>query len=182
MKHCKIVLIHGNQTLRWNYAWLPWLTAEIQKLGLPIMAETFPDSVMAREQYWIKFLEKHAKADQDTIMIGHSSGAVCAMRYAETHRILGSILVAAAYTDLEDDLEKQSGYFDRPWNWGAIKRNQQWIVQFASADDEYIPIAEARHIHQQLNSQYFEYKDRGHFLRGQKQFPEVLRELINRLN
>ncbi len=181
MKNCKVILIHGNQTLRWDYAWLPWVKEELEKLGVEVFAETFPDSIIAREKYWIKFIEKYAKADENTILIGHSSGALCAMRYAEKHQILGSVLVSAAHTDLDDDLERQSGYFDRPWDWEKIKNNQQWIIQFSSTDDEYIPIEEAQHIHKYLDTEYHEFSDRGHFLKGQLQFPELVSELKRKL-
>ena len=43
---------------------------------------------------WLPDLEELG-ADERTILIGHSSGAVAAMRYAESHRVLGSILVYA---------------------------------------------------------------------------------------
>ncbi len=51
-----------------------------------------------------------------------------AMRYAETHRILGSALRRGYYTDLGIEAERLSGYFDTPWNWEAIKQNQRWIM------------------------------------------------------
>jgi len=66
------------------------------------------------------------------------------------------VLIAAAYTDLDDETEKISGYFDTPWNWQKIQKNQHWILQFASVDDPYIPIQEARFIHQKLNTDYYE--------------------------
>lgn len=181
MKKYRIVLIHGNQTLRWSYAWLPWAKKTLENEGFEVIAETFPDSIIAREKYWIKFLEKIVRPDENTILVGHSSGALCAMRFAEKHAILGSILVSAAHTDLGDELEKQSGYFDRPWDWEAIRRNQQWIVQFSSTDDKFIPIEEARFVHQKLETDYFEFSDRGHFLKNQREFPELISELKKKL-
>jgi pimeloyl-ACP methyl ester carboxylesterase len=62
--------------------------------------------------------------DSETVLVGHSSGAIAAMRLAETHAILGSVLVGAYHTHLGMGTEKLSGYFDRPWQWDAIKRNQ----------------------------------------------------------
>jgi|GEM_PF-2450317 predicted GNAT family N-acyltransferase len=85
------------------------------------------------------------------------------MRYAESHKILGSILIGACYTDLGYDAEKQSHYYDKPWQWDKIRDNQKWIVQFASTDDPYIPIDEPRHVHRSLGTEYHEYTDRGHF-------------------
>ena len=59
--------------------------------------------------------------------------------------------------------EKLSGYFDTPWNWEKMKKNQQWVVLFASQDDPWIPIAEPRYIHHHLNCEYHEYTNEGHF-------------------
>ena len=102
--------------------------------------------------------------DENTILIGHSSGAVAAMRYAETHRLLGSILVGVCHTDLGDSGEAASGYYSAPWRWDHIRDHQQWIAIYHSVDDPHIPVAEPRFVAAQLKCQYFEFEDRGHFL------------------
>lgn len=56
-----------------------------------------PDSVIARSNYWLPFLEEHVKAGENDVLIDWSSGAVAAMRYAETHTIKGSILISPCY-------------------------------------------------------------------------------------
>ena len=104
------------------------------------------------------------------------------MRFAENNQLLGTVLVSAAYTDLDDDMEKQSGYFSRPWQWDKIKENQKWIIQFGSKDDPYIPLEEFRHIHKVLNSEYFEFSDRGHFMDNQDTFPEIIKVIKEKLN
>ena len=68
-----------------------------------------------------------------------ASGAAAAMRFAETRRVLGIVLVSAYTTDGGDETERTSGYFDRPWDWAAIKENAGFIVQFASEDDPFLP-------------------------------------------
>ena len=143
-----------------------------------------PDNILAREKYWISFIENELHADKNTIIIGHSSGAVAAMKYAETHKILGSVLIGASYTDLGDENEKASGYFDRPWQWDSIKNNQNWIIQFASTDDPYIPIKEPRHIHKMLDTEYIEDTDERHYtgLNHDKfEFPELLEVILLKL-
>lgn len=94
------------------------------------------------------------------------------MRYAENHKILGTVLVAPCYTDLGEESEKVSGYYDLPWNWEDIIKNQKWIIQFASVDDPFIPVAEARFIHEKLGSEYHEL-NQGHFY-PQDTFPELI--------
>ena len=121
----KAILIPGNGGGSPQDNWFPWLEKELPKLGIEVINVQFPDPELARKKFWLPFIEKLG-ADENTILIGHSSGGLAAMRYAETNKLLGSILVGACYTDLGYDSERQSGYYDDPWNWDAIKKNQKW--------------------------------------------------------
>jgi predicted alpha/beta hydrolase family esterase len=80
---------------------------------------------------------------------------------------------------LDNQGERLSGYFDEPWHWDAIKRNQRWIIQFASTDDPWIPIEEPRFVRDRLHSEYHEYRDQGHF--GSDREKETFPELIDAL-
>lgn len=180
--NAKAIIIRGNGDTHPDEIWFPWLKEQLEKISIPTTNVGFPDPDLARMSEWVPFIEKLG-ADKSTILVGHSSGALAAMRFVETHEILGLVLVAPCYTDLGDEHERASGYFDKPWEWESIKRNQQWIVQFSSPDDPYIPISEARYVHEQLDSRYFELPARGHFGgdRGEKQFPELLLEIKSEL-
>lgn len=179
MRNIKAILMPGNGGGTPQDNWFPYLESQLPKLGVSVTNRQFPDAMLARESHWLPFV-KELGADENTILIGRSSGAVAAMRFAETNQILGSVLVGACYTDLGEENEKQSGYYNRSWNWEAIKNNQKWIIQFASTDDPFIPIKEARHIHSHLNTEYFEYQDQGHFGHGANprfEFPQLLEAL-----
>ncbi|PIZ60590.1 alpha/beta hydrolase [Candidatus Shapirobacteria bacterium CG_4_10_14_0_2_um_filter_40_12] len=181
----KCIFIHGNGGGSVFDHWFPWLKNELEKLDLSVISRDFPDRELARQDIWLPFLKNELKADTSTIIIGHSSGALAAMRYAEKYSIYASVLVGAPYTDLGDENERLSGYYDRPWNWSRIKANQKWILQFHSPDDPYIPIEEARFIHQQLDSEYYELPNRQHFGgegdQDQKTFPELLEALKKKI-
>jgi len=168
----KAILIHGNGGGTAEDIWLPYLERELTAVGLDVINRTFPDNVKARARFWLPFLEQLGAGD-DTILIGHSSGAVAAMRYAETHRLLGSVLVGVCHTDLGDGGEAASGYYRAPWQWEQIRRNQQWIGIYQSSDDPLIPVAEARFVAAQLKCSYFEFTDRGHFV-DSREFPEIV--------
>ncbi|HYE86197.1 MAG TPA: alpha/beta hydrolase [Vicinamibacterales bacterium] len=168
----RAILIHGNGGSTAGDIWLPWLERELTALGLDVTNETFPDNVKARASIWLPHLEALA-ADERTILIGHSSGAVAAMRYAETHRLAGSVLVGVCHTDLGDAFEKASGYYAAPWQWQRIREAQPWITIYSSLDDPHIPIEEPRYVAAQLRCSYFEFSDRGHFV-NQRQFPEIV--------
>lgn len=183
MNPIKVILIPGNGGGIPQDNWFPYLERELPKLGITVINKQFPDPVLARQEFWIPFI-KELGADENTILIGHSSGAIAALRFAEKNKILGSILVGAYYTDLGYESEKESGYFDTPWNWRSIMNNQRFIIQFASVDDPFIPIEEARMIHKNLNTEYHEYEDQKHFGHDSDpklEFPELFEFLKQNL-
>jgi hypothetical protein len=76
----------------------------------------------------------------------------------EKHKLKGLILVSACHTDLGMESEAISNYYphadgSNPWDWNAIKSNAQWIVQFHSLDDPFIPIEEARYVAEHVKSE-----------------------------
>lgn len=175
----RVILIHGNGGCTAADGWLPFAERNLSALGLDVVNRTFPDNVRARAGIWLPFLEELG-ADDRTVLIGHSSGAVAALRYAESHRVLGSVLVGVCHTDLGDPGERASGYYRAPWRWEDIRRNQQWIGIFQSDDDPHIPVSEARFVAAQLRGSYFELTGRGHFT-NREAFPELVQFVQRRL-
>lgn len=180
----KAILIHGNGGCKPTDNWMPYVKEQLEKAGITVLAPQFPDAQLARASYWLPFLKNELKADENTILIGHSSGALAAMRFAEQHKLLGTALIGTSHTDLGLEQERLSGYFDTPWNWEAITRNQDWILLYASTDDPWIPIAEARYIRDKLQPDYFEYTDQGHFGGDyyKPTFPELVEKLKEKLH
>ncbi len=174
------MIIPGNGNADISQFWYPFLKNELEKLGIEVIAKNMPDPDLARKEFWLPFIEKQTNGDEQTILIGHSSGAVAILRYLEAHKIEGAVLIGACYTDLSDEKEKASGYYDDPWQWEKIKQNAKWIVQFASTDDPYISIEEARYVRYHVNPDYHEYTDRGHFMTNE--FPELVEAIKRKLN
>jgi hypothetical protein len=81
------------------------------------------------------------------------------MKLLETVKLYGVVLVAAAHTDLGDSLERQSGYFDKEWNWEAMKPNATFIHQFHSINDHCIPVHEARFVADRLAGNNHTYEE-----------------------
>jgi len=150
-------------------------------MGFPVALENFPDPDTALESSWIPYIhDKLAKGSEKIILIGHSSGAVASMRYLEKYKAVGCILVSAYWTDLGMESEAISNYFSRPWNFKTIGENAEWIVQFGSTDDPFIPVSEMRHVSQNLSEsatefQYIGYEDKGHYI--SEDFPDLIKLL-----
>lgn len=172
------MLVPGNGDADLNEIWYPYVKRELEKLGLMVIAKKMPDSNLARKEYWLPFIAQQIGED-NAILIGHSSGALAIMRYAETHKVLGLILISACHTDLGDEKERASHYFDEPWQWDKIKQNTQWIIQFGSTDDPYISIKEMHYVRDKLKTEYYEFADRGHF--NIEEFPEIIKTIKKKL-
>jgi len=180
----QVVFAPGNGGCTTKELWFPSLQRELESRGIKVIAAEFPDPELARASYWLPFLREELHVNEDTVIVGHSSGAIAAMRYAEQYPILGSVLVGNYYTHLNMDSEKQSGYFDTPWQWEKIRKNQKWTVIFASQDDPWIPIEEPRFVHQQLQCEYHEFTNQGHFGGDyiKTMFPELTTALLANLH
>jgi predicted alpha/beta hydrolase family esterase len=98
--------------------WYAWLQDQLEKDPtdrFTVILEDMPDPHAARESHWVPFIRNSLKIDEKTILIGHSSGCEAIMRLIEKEKVRGVILVAACHTDLSDENEKASEYYDRPW-------------------------------------------------------------------
>jgi len=170
----RFVYIHGNGSTSWEVAWAVWLQKKLKGMGYETHFDTMPDPKHARRSVWIPYLQDELKTGTQDVIIGWSSGAVAAMRYAEDHKIMGSILISPCYTDRGEESEKVSGYYDDPWQWHAIKSNQKRIALFFGDDDPYIPQSEFAYIAVHLGPDKHKIPGAGHFEQRQD-FPELLR-------
>ncbi|KAG8549557.1 hypothetical protein GDO81_020822 [Engystomops pustulosus] len=90
--------------------WYGWTKKRLDKIpNFKCLLRNMPDPFTARESIWLSFMESDLQCDNKTIVIGHSSGAAAAMRFAETHQLFAIILVAAYTSDLGDENERESG-------------------------------------------------------------------------
>ena len=167
----KAIILPGNNNCRITSNWYQQVKKELEDMGIEVVAENMPDPKLARKEFWIPFIKERAGKEDDLILIGHSSGATAILKYLEDNRCRLAILAGTYYTDLDDELEKKSGYFDEPWKWDNIKENSKIII-FASEDDPYIDISEPRFMKGRLDAEYHEFSSRGHF--EDREFPELV--------
>jgi uncharacterized protein len=97
------------------YAWLEGTLTKDSSGRFIVILEDMPDPHAARESYWVPFIRQTLKADEKTILVGHSSGCAAILRVLEEDKVRGVVLVAAGRTDLDEDEDKDSEYYNRPW-------------------------------------------------------------------
>ena len=158
--------------------WYAWMERTLKKeFGdeVHVALENMPDPVTARRELWLPFTREKMGADEHTVVLGHSSGAVAAVRLAEETKLYGIILVGVCHTDLGDANERASNYYPLPdgsnqWRWEQAVANTNFVSIFASADDPFLPYSEQEHVRDQLckkeGSKFFGFpaeEGRGHW-------------------
>uniref|UniRef100_A0A6B2LMB2 Retinoblastoma-binding protein 9 n=1 Tax=Arcella intermedia TaxID=1963864 RepID=A0A6B2LMB2_9EUKA len=171
MKVSKIILVPGNG-VGWenldNKVWYGWLKRTVEaQLHVP------------ERPSWMPFILNDLACDADTIIVGHSSGAACALRLLEKTRVRGVFLVSAYTSDLGYATERASGYFNRPFQWATMKSNTDFVVQFHGEDDHLVPLAEGELVAQELGTEFRVIEGGGHFQQGTfEQLFEAIRNKI----
>lgn len=112
----RIVLIPGNGV--YEVKWSMWYPSVIDTLAQATDVKTgqllfpgggvlrnFPDPLYAHENIWIQFMRDDIQINEEDVVIGHSSGAAAIMRYIETYKVKGVVLVSAYQSDLGDETE-----------------------------------------------------------------------------
>lgn len=141
MARRNVAIVPGNGAGCASANFYPWLATELRARGYDVALEEMPDPDVAREAVWLPFIRETLGAGPDTLVVGHSSGACAAVRLAETDKLFGVVAVSLTPDDLGDANERASGYYDRPWLWDKVRTNVAHVVQFASTDDPFIPLA-----------------------------------------
>jgi predicted alpha/beta hydrolase family esterase len=150
--------------------WYSWLAERLVASNRfsEVACQTMPDPHAAKRKIWLPFmLSTLGCADPSTIVVGHSSGAVAALRLLEDNKLAGAVLVSSCHTDLGDAGEQAAGYYPPKggnWKWPNIRDNAGGnIVVLHSDNDPFIPIAEAQFVADSLHVPLHVKPGRSHF-------------------
>lgn len=137
----RAVIIHcwgGNP----EYAWYPWVKAELEKTGYQVSVPAMPDTDEPRLDKWLPCLKAViGDPDEELILIGHSIGTVTIMRYLESlggAQRIGKAILVAGFTD-QLGFRELENFFEKPLDFKKIKAAcAQGIAVIQSDDDQYV--------------------------------------------
>ena len=138
------VIIHG------VYAnpeenWFPWLKKELEAQGYEVMVPKFPTPIGQSPESWLRVLsEIEGKINEETVLIGHSLGAVFTLRYLEQakKKIKAAYLVAGFFQPLNSPYDEvNKPFLEKPFEWEKIISNSERFFVICSDDDQYIPLS-----------------------------------------
>lgn len=192
-----VIICPGNgcaDILRSN--WYGTLHQQLRERNIPCICRDFPDPYAARRSVWIPHIHSLAESTTDNggggdadnvVLVGHSSGAQAALRYAEIHPCRAAVLVAAAYSDLGDPSERASGYYplsdtQNLYDFASMKKNCPVWYQFHSDNDPFIPLPEAEQIRDGLglveDDTYIVLPGRSHFFEPFDELLKVIERIV----
>jgi len=96
----RVFIIHGWEADP-ESNWFPWLKKELEKNGFKAIVPAMPNSAQPKCEEWVDCLKKViGKVDEETILVGHSLGAITILNYLaclkKGDKVGGVILVSGS--------------------------------------------------------------------------------------
>lgn len=174
----RVVIVHG-----WHGApeqnWFPWLSQELENIGVKVDAPQMPNPDFPVCDEWVETLKSLIiNPDSGLFLVGHSLGVIAILRYLESLEAVGQVggVVSVAGFPESVGIKEHESFFTSPLDYDKVKRRCQKFVVFQSDNDYYVPMREAEILRDQLGAQLIVVKNAGHFCSrdGYSQFPDLL--------
>lgn len=163
--------------------WFPWLKTEVEKLGHETIVPTFPTPEGQNLENWLKTFEPYVpQLDEQSILVGHSCGALFALKLLEriNIKIKAVFDVAGPVMPMGNQFDEMTASFFTPKpDWEKIKEHVENIFLLYSDNDPYVAISQGETAARDSGANLHKFHNAGHFnaKAGFTKFPELL-ELI----
>jgi predicted alpha/beta hydrolase family esterase len=160
--------------------WFQWLKKELEEAGLKVWVPDLPQADRPNVQRYTDFLLAKNWNFSNSLVIGHSAGAVEVLKLLESLpddvQVDTAIMVAVFKGDLGWDV--LSDLKDVQYDFEKIKSVAKNFIVIHSDDDPYCPIKDAREIAKKLDAKFIEMHKMKHFSKNTDprftKFPELL--------
>ncbi len=183
----KALILHGTDDSHLAN-WFPWLKDQLEFKGFQVWVPDLPRAEKPNLKRYNQFLLSNSPwpVDQDTILIGHSSGAVAILGLLQA--LPPEIQVNTCYlvSAFKDTLgwDALDEFFNIPISFKKIKSKASKFIFIHSDDDPHVPLEHAQYLSKQVAGQLIIKKGQKHFSVSSfgeqyRQFPFLL-ELIEK--
>lgn len=166
--------------------WFDWLREELEEKDWKVWVPDLPRADKPNIDRYNEFIfaNKEWEFDEESVLIGHSSGAVAILgllqALPDNVQVDTCYLVGAFRNDLKWDALKE--LFVKPFDYDLIKKKAKRFVFIHSDNDPYCPLEHAKFLTEKLDGQLIVKKGQKHFSIGSygeeySKFPFLL-ELI----
>lgn len=179
------LIIHGTEGSP-EGNWFPWLKQKLSANGHTVSVPQFPTPGNQFLSSWIDTARTVLQTEEpgNTILIGHSTGAVAVLHLAELadkpYRAIYSICPFTCNLGIEKYDRLNETFINHSLDWEKVKQGAlEWQV-FAGDNDPYVPLSRSQQVAQHLQCPIKIIPDGGHLNAesGYKQFPELLESIL----
>lgn len=178
------VILHGTND-KPEGSWFTWIKDELEAKGYKVWLPQLPDCDKPNVDKYNKYLMNGYDFNLETVLIGHSSGAVEILSLLDNLpkgvKINKAILVAGFINNLKWDALDE--LFTHEFDWENIKSKCNNFVFIHSDNDPYVPLDHGKFLQEKLGGELIIKEGQKHFSVGSfgqeyKKFPLLL-DLVN---
>lgn len=179
----KFLILHGTRGHS-KHNWFPWLKAELESLGHDVWVPDLPNPSTPNIEKYNKLLLNQGWDFNDSVIIGHSSGAVAILGLLQAmpkNTKINTAILAGAFTERLSESPSWGmlrELFEKPFDYELIKQKSGKFIFIHSKDDPYCPLEQAEELNEKLNGEIIIFDGMKHFSLGTDprfdKFPELL--------
>lgn len=181
----KAVIVHGTKSNP-GANWYPWLAEKLVGQGWQVVCPQFPtpqnQTIQAYWQVWLKMV---GVVDQDSVLIGHSSGPNFILRVLESQTVpVRATFLVAPFVRENGDAEIDAlnrNLWGGGFDWGKIKKASRKFFVYASDNDPYVPLKNSQEVADLLGVNLTLVPGAGHFSLSTNpkyfEFPKLLKDI-----
>lgn len=181
----KAIIIHGSKGSP-EGNWFPWLAEKLSQHGYTTYVPRMPTPEGQSLSSWREaFNDQVGILESDSIVIGHSTGALFVLRLLESIKEpINTAVVVAGLTKkigLPEYDNLNTTFINHPFNWAKIRCNASHFICFSGDNDPYVPLSQGQEIADGVGARLITIHDGGHLNSesGYSQFPEILDQILN---
>ncbi|MGB4762216.1 MAG: alpha/beta hydrolase [Candidatus Saccharimonas sp.] len=164
--------------------WFRWLRGELEDKGITVWLPQLPRAEQPSLRMWWEFVKNECPLpiDNDTLIVGHSSGAILALVIAQNNpEKIGAIVDVSVFHNNSLNWEPNSKLFDIEFDWTAIQQSADKLLFIHSDNDPYVPLEQAKYVADRCAGELVVVPGQGHFNLEQSssyaEFPYLLETL-----
>lgn len=176
------LILHGTNADS-SANWFKWLAGELEKNDYKTWVPDLPNAKKPNMKDYLEFLhESDFEFNRDTIIIGHSSGAVAATQLtSEVSAKIQKLVLVGTFTDSLGRKELE-GLFEEKINYKGARQRSRKVIVMHSDDDPNVPLQQAKQAAQKLQARLIIKNGEGHFNtdhdKKYTEFPELLEVIL----
>jgi len=182
-----VLILHGtNNNSEGN--WFPWLAKKLKSRGYKVWSPNLPDAENPDDERYSSYIfrNKEWSFNSETIIVGHSSGGVAALKLLQRFPkdvVIDKSITVGAFVETHgwSDIK---GLFVPPFDFNEIKNHAKKFIIYHSDNDPYVPVTDAHYLQKNLNGEFILMRGQKHFNLEYgpkyKQFPELLEKILEK--